>query len=70
MLLSACGGDTVLTAKVCDAWGQIAISKDDRLTDGTANQIEKNNVGREALGCKYEAPIKSKAAEKPAQKTS
>lgn len=70
VLLSACGGATVLTAKVCDAWPQIGISKDDKLTDGTANQIERSNVGREALGCEYQPPAKPKAADKAAPKTS
>ncbi len=66
-LLTACASDTVATvsvAKVCPAWPQISTAKDDKLTERTAAQIEKSNIGRESLGCPYEPPPKAKPAPK------
>lgn len=55
----------LIADRVCAAWPQIGISKDDKLTDGTASQIEKANVGREALGCAYDPVVKSATPAKP-----
>ena len=66
-LLTGCAADTVTTvsiAKVCPAWPQIGVSKADKLTERTASQIEKSNIGRETLGCPYEKPAPSKPAPK------
>lgn len=51
-----------LPEKFCKAVPQISTRKADVLTDETAQSIEQANKGREAVGCKYEAP--------PAKKTS
>lgn len=67
VLLSACSNDivpTVSVGKLCPAWPQIDVSKSDKLTEGTAAKIEKSNIGREELGCKYEPPAKAKPAPK------
>ena len=74
-LLTGCALNTVQTVavdKLCPVWPQITIAKDDKLTPPTATQIEKSNVGREAVGCKYEKPApaapSAPAAAKPAAK--
>lgn len=48
--------------KFCAAVPQISTRKADVLTDETAQSIEKANKGREAVGCKYEAPPKAKTS--------
>lgn len=66
-LLTACASDTAVTvsvAKICPAVPQIDVTKDDKLTERTAAKIEKVNIGREELGCKYEPPAKAKPAPK------
>ena len=50
-----------LPEKFCKAVPQINTRKADVLTDETAQSIEQANKGREAVGCKYEAPPKSAA---------
>jgi hypothetical protein len=59
LLSGGCASDIARTVdpdRVCDAWGQIRVRKADKLTEGTAADIARNNAGREAFGCKYEAP--------------
>ena len=48
--------------KFCAAVPQISTRKADVLTDETARDIEKANKGREAVGCKYEAPPPKKTS--------
>ena len=49
-LLCGCAPTIVATAKpTCRAVETVLISKDDTLTEGTAQQIEGNNLARERL---------------------
>lgn len=55
-LLSGCAatGTVVATAEnLCRDWQHQKISKNDKLTDGTASQIEANNKSRPTWGCAY-----------------
>lgn len=55
-LLSGCAGTkplVVTAAELCKDWQHQQISKDDKLTEGTATQIEANNKSRPAWGCAY-----------------
>ncbi len=66
-LLTGCASDivpTVSVGKLCPAWPQIDVSKSDKLSEPTAAKIEKSNIGREELGCKYEPPAKAKPSPK------
>ena len=59
MLLIGCAEGTVKAidaTKMCGVWKQINVRRGDQLTEPTAAAIEQSNVGREALGCKYEQP--------------
>lgn len=51
VLLCGCAQETIVaTAEpMCGAITQICISRDDRLTEGTATQIEGNNLARRRL---------------------
>lgn len=50
--LSGCSKTLVVTAdELCQSWRHQRISKDDRLTQGTAEQIEGSNNARPAWGC-------------------
>lgn len=53
VLLSGCSGSTVEIASnlVCKSWRPVTVSKDDKLTEKTASQIEGNNEARKAVGC-------------------
>lgn len=39
--------------QLCLSWRHQTISKNDKLTDNTASQIEANNKSRPAWGCVY-----------------
>lgn len=53
-LLSGCAKSYVVTAdELCRSWRHQTVSKDDKLTDGTASGIEGNNNARPAWGCQY-----------------
>lgn len=60
--LAACSTEgtvrTVEPLRICEAWPQITVRKADKLTDATSAKIEASNIGREALGCPYEKPVK------------
>lgn len=62
-LLGGCASSVAVTADgraLCgDAWKQINVRAADKLTEATAKEIEGNNLSREGIGCKYEAPAKS-----------
>lgn len=51
VLLSGCGHDDIaVTAEpFCQAVVHVCISREDQLTDGTAQQIEANNLGRDKV---------------------
>lgn len=53
---------TVTAGKLCGPWKQINIRPGDQITDRTATEIEANNLAREAAGCKYVPPTKTKTA--------
>ena len=51
--VSGCQSPTVVAARpkiVLRALPPICVSKDDRLTEGTAKQIERNNLAQASLG--------------------
>lgn len=52
-VLVSCGGcakEVVVTAEpLCAAVRNVCISRDDKLTEGTASQIEANNLARRRL---------------------
>lgn len=50
VLLTGCVKDIVGIAS-CEVGNHVTISRNDRLTEQTASQIEKNNLSREAAGC-------------------
>jgi hypothetical protein len=51
-LLQGCGQSIVVTAEeLCRSWRHQTVSKDDRITDGTAATIEGNNQSRGEWGC-------------------
>lgn len=56
-LLSACvpiqQSAPIAVEKLCHDWRHGTISKDDKLTEGTASQIEALNKSRPAWGCAY-----------------
>lgn len=53
-LLSGCSKTVVATAEqLCQDWRHQTVSKDDKLTQGTAEQIEASNKSRPAWGCQY-----------------
>lgn len=50
--LSGCSKTIVVTAdELCQSWRHQRVSKDDKLTQGTAEQIEGSNNARPAWGC-------------------
>lgn len=52
-MLSGCGNTLVATVEpFCEAVRDVRVSKDDRLTEGTAKQIRQNAEGRRRIGCK------------------
>lgn len=55
-LLSGCAKTLppapIAVADLCRSWRHQTISKDDRITDATASQIEGNNAARVPWGCK------------------
>lgn len=56
VLLSGCSQtlQRVVTAdELCKDWQHQTVSKDDKLTQGTAEQIEAGNKSRPAWGCEY-----------------
>ena len=50
------GTAPIALGRVCEAWEQINVRRNDKLTEATAGAIERNNVGRESIGCPYEPP--------------
>jgi hypothetical protein len=51
-LLQGCSQNIVVTAEeLCRSWRHQTVSKDDRITDGTAATIEGNNQSRGEWGC-------------------
>jgi len=54
-LLNGCSKNLVVIAapELCRDWQHQTVSKDDKMTDKTASQIEANNKSRPAWGCKY-----------------
>ena len=53
-LLGGCSNTIVVTAdKLCADWRHASVSKDDKMTDATASQIEASNKSRPAWGCEY-----------------
>ncbi len=56
MLLSGCAktGQLVVTADaLCKDWRHKTVSKNDKLTDQTASNIEADNLSRPNWGCEY-----------------
>lgn len=54
VLLSGCSNTIVVTAdKLCADWRHQTVSKNDKMTDGTAAQVEASNKSRPAWGCQY-----------------
>lgn len=53
--VSGCGGNYafVNSAELCQDWQHKTVSKDDKLTQGTAASIEADNKSRPAWGCLY-----------------
>ena len=53
VLLTACGGThaVIATDELCKSWRHQSVSKDDKLTQGTAEQIQGSNDARPAWGC-------------------
>lgn len=52
VLLTGCATQRVVTVEeLCRSWRHQTISKADKLTDGTASQIEGNNNARPTWGC-------------------
>lgn len=52
VLLTGCSSTTVVTAEaLCKDWRHQTVSKDDKLTDKTASQIEGSNKSRVVWGC-------------------
>lgn len=51
VLLSGCAKESIVATvePFCEGVAHVCISRDDRLTDGTATQIEANNLGRAKL---------------------
>jgi len=55
-LLSGCSTNTVVTAEnLCKDWRHMTVSKNDKITDKTASQIEASNESRVTWGCKLGA---------------
>lgn len=53
-LLTGCSKTVVVTAEaLCKDWQHQTVSKDDKLTQGTAEQIEAGNKSRPEWGCEY-----------------
>ena len=53
--VSGCSGGSIAligTDELCNDWRLISVSKKDRMTEGTASQIEAHNASREVWGCK------------------
>jgi hypothetical protein len=52
-LLSGCSQTVAVIAveELCKDWRHQTVSKSDKLTDGTASQIEGSNNARPAWGC-------------------
>ena len=59
-LLTGCGHDTapIASDRICPAWPQVNVRRNDTLTEDTAREIEKANTGRESFGCPYERLVK------------
>lgn len=59
VLLSGCGANTVpiANASLCEAWPEIQVCPQDRISDGPAQTMIRANVGRRSYGCK--APPKT-----------
>jgi hypothetical protein len=57
-LLAGCssGIAVIATEELCRDWRRVTVSKNDKLTDGTATQIEASNKSRPNWGCKYGEP--------------
>ena len=52
LLVGCAGTPKVITAQeLCTDWRRQTISKHDKLTQGTAEQIEANNKTRQVWGC-------------------
>jgi hypothetical protein len=54
---SGCSKTMIVTAEeLCQDWRHQTVSKHDKLTDGTATQIEASNKSRPNWGCRYGEP--------------
>jgi hypothetical protein len=53
VLLTGCSGThaVIATDELCRSWRVQSVSKHDKLTQGTAEQIQGNNDARPAWGC-------------------
>lgn len=53
VLLSGCGGTTVPIANpsLCEAWPEIQVCPQDKISDGPAQTMIRSNVGRRTYGC-------------------
>src|SRR5262245_49670448 len=47
---------TVASEELCRDWRHQDVSKNDKITEQTASQIEASNKSRPAWGCKYGEP--------------
>lgn len=45
----------IAAEQLCQSWRHQTISKHDKITDGTASQIEGSNKARPEWGCEYGA---------------
>lgn len=62
-LLAGCSGTPAVIVKgkkgnvsnLCRDWRHMTVSKDDRMTEETASQIEASNLSRPNWGCKFGA---------------
>lgn len=55
-LLQGCATPNILTATNCEVGNRVTVSKNDKLTERTASEIEGNNRSRDAAGCKDAVP--------------
>jgi len=52
-LLTGCAKNSVVTAISCQVGNDVSVSKNDKLTEKTASDIEANNESRRAAGCDH-----------------
>lgn len=58
--LTGCAPLTAVTAS-CEIGNHVTVGKNDKLTERTASEIEKNNKSREAGGCPAPQRVASKS---------